>query len=133
MREITRGEDVRNGCTVRAAHFAAFGQMCFDEGAMLARQLTKWVQRFHHTSALRPAAACAGGKRDYRHLAIADGAFPCGLQLFRSRPRSLPIEHILWPNILDCSRGWQAILSEADAMVFQVGADLLMLHAIKAI
>ena len=49
---------------------AAFGQVDFDEGAVLAAQFGERMQRLHHARALRPAAADSRRQRDDRDLPV---------------------------------------------------------------
>jgi hypothetical protein len=101
------------------------------KSAVPAAQLAEWVQRLHHAGALRPAAAHARGQGDHGQLASRQG--------LHSRPPviggqgSERIHDILLLRIADVGVHGQAVLRQADAAVFQVGADLLVLRPVKAV
>ena len=132
--QVAGGEDVRQRRAGLARNAPALGQVRFDEGAVAPAQFAERMQRLDHARALGPAAAGAGGQGDHRHLAV-----PQGLQaeLLRARAqalrRSVASTTSLVLHVLDDRAGGQPVLGQADAAVFEVGADLLVLDAVKAV
>ncbi len=89
------------------------------------------MQRFDHAGALRPAAARAGGQRDHGQFATRQGGQAGPAQFLRQRLGGIQDIRIL--HVLDVGAGGQTVLRQANAAVFQIVANLLMLHAVKAV
>ena len=113
----------------------ALGQVRFDERAVLPGQFAERMQRLHHPGALRPAAARAGGQRHHGHLArSAKRVQPIASRFGLLQLRSVrSVGDIVFLHVLDHRAGGQAVLRQADPALLQIGADLLVLHAVKAV
>src|SRR6266850_7665788 len=74
VREIAGRKNVRNGGAGLARSAAAFCKVSLQKCAMAPAEFAKRVKSFDHACALRPAAACAGGKGNDRDLAVFDSA-----------------------------------------------------------
>ena len=131
VRQITRREDVRQRLAGELADAAALGEVRFNEGPVRAVEFAERMQRLHHARALRPAAAHAGGERDHGEFAAREGG-EAGFAKFL-RQRRGGVQDIRVVHVLDIGAGGQAVLREADAAVFQIVANLLVLHAVEAV
>ena len=105
--------------------------MRFDERPVRAGEFAERMQRFHHARALRPAAAHAGGQRDHGEFAARDRG-ETGFTKFLCR-RLRGIQHIRVLHVLDVGAGGQAVLRDANAAIFQIVANLFVLHAVEAV
>ncbi len=135
VREVARRDNVRSTFRLRNVNI--------QKTPVLAAELAERVQRLYNARALRPPAPNARRQRDHRHFAPANrveaglvgrGRRPRRNLVQRTARRAVPTKerHIFIPHILDDRRRRQTILREADPSVLEVGADLLVLHAVKA-
>src|SRR5207248_11389793 len=74
--EVPGRKDVRDGGCGLSGKAAAFCEVSFKKGSMPPSEPAKGVQSFHNPSALCPAAACTGSKRDDGHFTLAKRSHP---------------------------------------------------------
>ena len=134
VRQVAGSDDVRDRRARQRAGAAALGQVHLDEVAVLAAHAGKGIERLDHAGALGPATAGAARQRHHRHRAIRQRVHAERAQLLRlalGKPRY--VHDIARRHILDRGAHRQPVLRQADAPAAQVGADLLVLHAVEAV
>ena len=132
VREVTRGKNVDKGSAGDARNAPALGEVCFDERAVFAVNATKRMQGLNDARALSPATTCSGCEAD-------DGHFPSAQGLFANfdgsgwRAVGGQISDVTGSDVFDDSCWRQTVLSKTYAALFEVGADLLMCHAVEPV
>ncbi len=131
VRQVTRGDQVRQRLARQPADAAAFREVGFNKRSMRATEFAERMQGFHHPRALRPTAAHASRERH-------DGQFAPGqCRKARSpvvrRQLAAGIHHIAGLHIANLGAGRQTILRQPDATSLEVVADLFVLHPIKTV
>lgn len=71
--EVAGGEDVGDGVAGESGQLAGFGEVDFEEGAVVSGQLGEGMEGFDDTGALGPAGAGTGGEGDHGQFTTAEG------------------------------------------------------------
>ena len=140
--EVTGGEEVWDGGAEGLSNASAFGEMHFDERAVLAAEAGEWMQGFDHPGALSPAAAGTGGEADHgdgagferltaQVIAGSRGAIGWCFVMPVGKPGG-GVHDVRVSRILQGDVGREPVLGEADPAVAEIGPDLGMLIGIEA-
>src|SRR5688572_25141278 len=102
---------------------------------MLSAKFAERVQCLHHTRALGPAAAGAGGQRDHGHSTALERGKPSTAkpETCVAVQRGCGCRQVFGCHVLEGGACRETILRQPSAAVLEIGPDLLMLCPVKAV